>query len=300
MGFAGEGYIFLRMIFTDSQGHITETPPQVSFLDHGFLFGDSIYEVVRLYHGHLFGWEEHKERLILSGERLGISIQDQIPIIEERLKNAFQTFGQKNAVTRVVVTRGVGRLHIDYRSCKTPNILMATFAMEDRFAPASVRVMIPKIRRNHRSSTDPSIKSGNYLNNVLALREAVDAGFDDALLLNTEGFVTELTTSNIAWMKNGKVEMPSMNSGILYGITRHYFLKFYPELSYEGEYNEDSLEAADEIFALSTLKEICPVSQIQLSDGEIRDFSLSNELKALKEDFAKRIASEFQKSPAIV
>lgn len=281
------------MFFSDAQGQISQQAPQVSFLDHGFLFGDSIYEVVRSYNRRLFTWQEHIERLEASSKRLGIDISEILQTLEARVVELFRAANYDNAACRIIITRGPGPLHIDTRQCHSPRCYLALWEFDRHQVPDQYRLIIPKIRRNHRDALDPAIKSGNYLNNVLALREAHLAGFDDSLMLNTSGHITELTTSNIAWIKNGELRTPSLNVGILSGVTRLSFKEFCPELV-ESEYLEEEILDGAQLFALSTLKEILPVTEFQGSDGALRSCTVSDELLDLKEAFSKYIDQQSQ------
>jgi len=275
------------MLFMDSLGKIDAEPPRVSVLDHGFLFGDSIYEVVRAYDRKLFGWEEHRERLLISAERLGIAIKNQIPMIEERMKKLFSAVGQNHAVLRLIITRGVGKLHIDYRSCSEPSIFMMAWPFKASDVSSSVRLMVPKVKRNSIKTLDPAIKSGNYLNNVMALREAVDMGFDDAMFLNTDEKLCELTTSNIGWIRNGVLETPHENTGILHGVTRRFLMEHWKVQ--KVEIGEVELEKAEEVFVLSTLKEVLPVSEVRLSSGKTLKFTGFEKTLKLREEFRQKI-----------
>jgi branched-chain amino acid aminotransferase len=254
------------MLYSDPSGEIRKEAPQVSFLDHGFLFGDSLYEVVRTYDRRIMGWAEHLARMIAGGKRVGIDIAALAPELESRGLALLKALDKPNAALRLIVTRGIGKLHIDTRSCEKPLIYMAAWELELANLHNPIRLWVPEIRRNSRYCIDPSIKSGNYLNSVLALREAVQNGYDDAVFLNLENHVTELTTSNIGWIKNGKVYTPHVDTGILHGVTRGILLQV--EAVHQGHYSVEDLLSADEVFALSTFKEICPVTEIESFDGK--------------------------------
>jgi len=259
------------LIFCIEDGQISSQTPQVSILDHGFLFGDSIYEVVRSYSGNLFGWKEHLDRFHQSAQRVGYDLSSIQAEIETRVEACRKYYEGKDAAIRVIVTRGLGKLHIDPRSCSQLSLFVAAWPLNQAQTPESMKIMIPKIRRNPLVALDLAIKSGNYLNSVLAFKEAVDAGYDDALFLNPEGFVTELTTSNVGWISKDRVFTPALSCGILHGITRQTLLRSL-EVA-EGEYTERELRQADEIFVISTLKEVVPVSEIRFLSGESKKFS---------------------------
>lgn len=282
------------MLFCDAQGQISATPPTVSFLDHGFLFGDSLYEVVRLYDGKFFGWNEHLGRLIASAERVRLPIGPLLPMLKERSIHLVKSLNERNAVVRMVISRGVGKLHIDPRSCGTPLVNLAAWAFDEALYSQRPRLAVVSIRRNARSTMDPAIKSGNYLNNVMAFHEAALWGYDDAILLNPWDQVAELTTSNLGWIKNGEIHTPHCDSGILHGITRKFLLENFPVK--EGFYMESDLRLADEVFVLSTLKEVLPVREIRFGDGTVQAYPQTPVTDRLRLDFrdkvSKRLARE--------
>jgi len=259
------------MLFSDPEGRISDAPPSVSMLDHGFLFGDSIYEVVRVYKRKIFGWKEHKERLLQSCSRIWIPIEGKLDLIEKRMTDLLTSLGEPDAALRMIITRGVGPLHINTRRCEEPRIYMAAWKYDASSFSTPVSLAIPSIRRVSKNSLDPSIKSGNYLNSVMGLRLAQDLGYDDALFLNPEGFVTELTTSNIGWISDGIPYTPSDDCGLLYGVTRKILMETHSVRT--GRYTIEDLRRADEIFALSTFKEILPVRELRFENGEIKRYT---------------------------
>jgi branched-chain amino acid aminotransferase len=286
------------MLFSDPSGKISKEAPQVSFLDHGFLFGDSIYEVIRLYDGKMFGFRDHMERLQASADRIRLKIDQQIEGLESRVKALFKEGGEKNAVIRIVVTRGQGKLHIDPRSCGEALVFMAHWSYDDSQLPEAVRVLIPQVRRNPRESLDPAIKSGNYLNNIMAFQEAIELGYDDALMLNPSGEITELTTSNVGWFVDEKLETPSTDTGILHGITRKHFLE--STRARVVSFGVDRLHKASEAFVLSTLKEVLPIREIRMPDGEIKKFDSFKRSTQLRKDFRLSIQKALESEEQVV
>lgn len=282
------------MIFLDALGNVSAHAPQVSFLDHGFLFGDSLYEVVRLYDKKFLGWKEHMERMIAGGERLGIDIRSLQSEIESRAKKLIAALNEPQAAIRIIVTRGVGALNIDWRTCASPQIFMAAWKFEASQFTKPPRLYVTQIKRNHRDALDPAIKSGNYLNNVLAFREAVSSGYDDAILLNPDGMITELTTSNLGWISNGRAYTSKLESGILSGITRRLLIEA-AEIQ-EVLQTEEDLFKADEVFVLSTFKEVLPVREIASVSGKKKVFQ-THELtlslgRRLRDHIHKRLKNE--------
>lgn len=282
------------MLFSDAAGKISVNPPTISFLDHGFLFGDSLYEVVRVYDRKFFGWNEHMERFVSSGKRSGIDITSLLPELEKRAKALVRELGEPSAAFRMIVTRGVGKLHIDWRTCAKPEIYMAAWKFDAMALPKSLKLAVTKIRRNDRQALDPAIKSGNYLNSVLAYKEAVERGFDDAILLNIAGEITELTTMNIGWVANGEVYTPAVDTGILHGITRRVFLE--TAKVNQGHFLVDALQKAQEVFVLSTFKEVLSVSAVGFEDEKIIEYPRHEKTlelqKSLRAEIEKRLARE--------
>lgn len=276
----------------DSQGRVSKEPPMVSFLDHGFLFGDSIYEVVRVYQRKVFAWDLHKARLLESARRLKIVIEPQLVQIEDRMKRLLSELGEPDAALRMVITRGVGKLHINPQTCAEPQIFMAAWKYEAKLHDKAISLMIPEVKRNSRASLDPAIKSGNYLNSVMGFQEAAAAGVDDALFMNPDGYLTELTTSNVGWFRGDTICTPADESGILLGVTRRALMDSHRVET--GLYDLSALERADEVFALSTFKEVAPVALVILPGGRrlvFKDFSRTERLRKSLHSFVEKILS---------
>lgn len=243
-------------------------PPEeatVSVFDRSFLFGDSAYETIRTYGGKPFALDRHLARLrgTLSGMRLRIAASD--AEITRRIEDTIAATGNPECYVRVVVSRGVGAFGLQ-AGIDTPGVVYVIVrpyeALSETAYSAGVSVVLAKTRRNHRSALDPALKTGNYLNNLLAMIEAKDAGADDALLLNHEGFITEATTSNVFLATGDVLVTPPLTAGILEGVTRHYALDAARAAGLRVEERDVSpaeLRAADELFLTSTLKEVLPV-----------------------------------------
>ena len=245
---------------------------RVSVFDHGFLFGDSVYEVVRTRGGRLFQFEPHAARL----ERSAAQIYMELPFtqreLEEELERALELAGNAESYARIVVTRGVGELELHPGTCGRPTLLIIVKALgrpPARLYRDGIRLAIVGRRRMDPLSLSPTAKTGNYLNNVLAMIEARRRDADDAVMLNAEGFLTEGTTSNVFFVKDGVVRTPETGSGILEGITRGLVIRMLGEMGYEveeGEFPARSLREADEVFITSSTRDVMPVRQV---DDEI-------------------------------
>ena len=240
----------------------------VSVFDHGFLYGDGVYETLRAYQRKIFLLRRHLARLSRSAELIGLPLplfeKDWAPLLHEALirNDLF------DAYVRITVSRGPGKIGLDPALCRTPTtVIVATPLPQYRpeWYEAGVTLTIAETRRNHPSALSPQIKSLNFLNNILAKREALARGAFDAIMLNTEGAVTECTTSNIFFVADGIVRTPSVGCGILDGITRSVVLALAEEADLnveEGRYSPDQVLTADECFLTNTTMEIMPVSHI--------------------------------------
>jgi branched-chain amino acid aminotransferase len=254
-------------------------PPEqamVPVLDRGFLYGDSVYEVVRTYGGRPFELERHMLRMERTADRIGLSLPPRAEI-ERELARTLEAAGNPESYARIVITRGEGqfglapqlaqglhRLVIIVRPLQTPP--------EETYA-RGIEMAIAKTRRNSPQALDPALKTGNYLNNILALREAVSAGADDAILLDLSGRVTEGTTSNVFFVQRGVVVTPPLALGMLEGITRAVVIEVARDeglLVREEPHGPEALAAADEVFVSSTLREIMPVTRLLFLESDER------------------------------
>jgi branched-chain amino acid aminotransferase len=238
----------------------------VSILDHGFLFGDSVYEVICTAQGKPCFLNEHLKRLYASAS--GISLK--IPHDQEWIKNQIQTTlnsaGNPESYIRIIVTRGVGDVDIDPSSCFHPNLIIFVKnipKIPDENYEKGISVALVSIKRNSRDALDPAVKTGNYLNNVLARVEAQKVGAADAIMVNPWGQLTEGTTSNLFFVREGRLLTPEKNCGILSGITREKIIQLAHENGMpfeEGAWPGEELFKAEEIFLSGTVKKIMPVS----------------------------------------
>lgn len=256
-----------KQIFLDG-AFVDETDAKVSVFDHGLLYGDGVFEGIRAYGGRVFRLEEHLERLFDSAK----AIRLQIPLGLEELTHAVLECCRRNSVwdgyIRLVVTRGKGDLGLNPASCRKPTLFIIADAIS--LYPASVyekglRLRTAAVRRVSPASLDPAIKSLNYLNNILAKMEAGDAGADEALLLNEQGYVAECSGDNIFVVKGGEVSTPPVSAGGLPGITRREVLRIAREEQIalaERNMTRYDLFVADEIFLTGTAAEIVPVIEI--------------------------------------
>jgi len=270
----------------------------VSVLDRGFLYGDSVYEVVRTYDRSIFAFEEHMDRLEQSASRLGIALPERDWLCLQ-VDATIRATDSTDCYCRMIVTRGPGPLTLDPTTARTPTTVIIAKPYEpfpDWTYEEGVKVLVPSIRRTSRASLDPAIKSGNYLNSVLALGEAKAGGYFDALMLDDKGFVTEATTSNVFIARRGTLFTPALEYGLLAGVTRGLLFEVCREAGIACEQKEISLNellSADEVMLTSTLREVQPVVRVNgnpIADG--RPGPVSARLRALFREHVTRLIAK--------
>jgi len=250
---------------------------RVSIFDHGFLFGDSVYDVVRTRHEAPFLLDEHLGRL----RRSAAEIQLGLPYTDEELRSevcrALALAGNGESYVRIIITRGVGELELHPGSCERPTLILIArplVALPESLYQRGIRLAVVGRRRNDPQSLNPNAKTGNYLNNVLAAVEARRRGADDAIMLNAAGHLTEGTTSNLFFVQAGVVHTPALKAGILEGITRAQVIRMLGAEGIEcreGFYTPKDLRAAEEVFITSTTRDVVPVYEVDeevVGEGE--------------------------------
>jgi len=248
--------------------------PAISAFDHGLLYGDGVYEAIRKYGDKIFMLEEHIERLYESAKTVRINI----PYTKEELARIVKQTVEKNALKdayiRIIITRGYGKMGVDPRGCVEPTVLVMAEPREPIFSVKGVRAKIVSIRRIPQQCIDPKAKTLNYLNHILAKIEALESGFDEAIMLNEQGFVSEASTENVFIAKKGMVATPPLSAGILDGITRRVVIRLAKELGIQvSEVNltPHDLYNADEVFLTGTAAEVVPVvcvDGVKIGSGE--------------------------------
>lgn len=240
----------------------------ISVFDHGFLFGDSVYEVINTRNNLPCFLDEHLNRLYMSAKGIELNIPFDYAWFRNQILRTLIESGNKESYIRLVVTRGIGDIDIDPSSCHSPSVLI--FITPTRIYPlelyeSGIHLAVVNVKRNSKDALNPGIKTGNYLNNVLAKIEADRFGAHDALMLNAFGFLTESTTSNFFFVIDSRIMTPSLDCGILAGITRDIVIQIARENGLpleEGMWPVDVLEKADEMFLTGTVKQILPVTRL--------------------------------------
>jgi branched-chain amino acid aminotransferase len=245
---------------------------RISVFDRGFLFGDGVYEVVRSYGMVLFALEDHLDRLFNSAARIDLDIGYTKESMAKELYRVYRQSAQNDMYLRVVITRGESqRINIDPSQKLKPNIVIYIKDIEKadpRLYDEGVDIVTATVFRNTKKSLDPNIKSGNYLNNVLAIGEAKKKKAYDAVMTNKDGFVTEGPTWNIFMVKNGHYITPPDDSDILHGITRKILkgICLKNKLPWdEKPFTVAELKGADEAFSTGSVKEVLAIRSV---DGQ--------------------------------
>jgi len=246
----------------------TETDRLISPLDHGFVFGASVYETLRTYGGRPFLLRRHLSRLRSSASSLEIEVGLSDPEFERRVEETVAAAANRESYIRLIVSGGPGAL--EYRQGAAPRSTVVVLVQPLPPVPESlyqegVRIAVVDVVRNHPRSVSPRIKSSSLLNNLLAMRQALARGASEAVMLNYKGEVAEGSQTNVFLVKDDLLMTPSLETGILEGITRELTLQIAAELGYETAettFFPDQLHSADEIFITSTTKEILPAVRV--------------------------------------
>jgi branched-chain amino acid aminotransferase len=245
---------------------------KISVFDHGVLYGDGVFEGIRVYGGEIFRCREHVDRLYDSARAIAL----EVPVGKDAFVRAMRETLQANEITdgyiRAVLTRGVGTLGLDANLCEDPQLIIIAAAIQlypEEFYESGLEVITCGTVRNLPHAVDPRIKSLNYLNNILAKIEAHRAGVREAIMLNAQGMVAECTGDNIFIVKNGELLTPPLSAGILAGVTRQVVLDLARAdgiPAAERDMSRYDVYTADECFLTGTAAELIPVVKVDGRD----------------------------------
>ncbi len=255
------------LIYIDGK-YCPKSEAKISVYDHGFLYGDGVFEGIRAYSGSVFKLREHIKRLYASARAIMINI----PFAEEKMIEAVIDTLKKNrlvdAYIRLIVSRGVGDLGLDPRKCSKPTIIIITDRISLHKGKAKnegLAAIISWVKRDPVDATTHEVKSLNYLNSILAKIEANSANVDEAICLNKQGFVCEGVAENIFTVTDGVIITPPTSTGALRGITRSVVIGIAKRLGFtviKKEITPADLFLADEVFFTGTAAEVVPVKEI--------------------------------------
>lgn len=249
---------------------------KISVYDHGLLYGDGIFEGIRSYSGHVFRLEQHVDRLYDSAKGIHLEIPMTRAALCQAVLDTLKLNNLSDAYIRLVVTRGAGSLGLDPRKTTDPQIIIITDSIA--LYPAELyehglKIVTAGTMRNHPSALNPRIKSLNYLNSILAKIEATNAGCLEALMLNHKGEVAECTGDNIFVIRKGELHTPSIDAGILEGITRDAVIEIARKDGisvFERTMDRHDVYTADEVFLTGSAAEVIPVVEVdarKIGDG---------------------------------
>ncbi|MFN3531917.1 MAG: branched-chain-amino-acid transaminase [Candidatus Brocadia sp.] len=251
---------------------IPQEEAKISVFDHGLLYGDGVFEGIRAYNGKIFTLEQHLDRLYNSATAIALKIPMTKTEMADAIKKTMEANNQIDSYIRLVVTRGVGKLGLDPNKCSTPQVIIITDTIElypKALYERGLDIVTVSTIRNHFSALDPKIKSLNYLNNILAKIESIQAGAGEALMLNKDGYVAECAGDNIFIFKDNALLTPPASAGILIGITRNVVMELAAKMGIQVKeelMTRYDLYIADECFLTGTAAEIIPVVKI---DGRV-------------------------------
>lgn len=280
-----EQWIYVNGEFVEKQD------AKISVYDHGFLYGDGVFEGIRSYDGNVFCLKEHLKRLYESAKSILLTIPMSIEEMEGLVLETLRRNGYRDAYIRIVVSRGIGDLGLDPRNCPKASVIIIAEQLRlfpEEFYEKGLSIVTVPTRRNIPDAVNPKIKSLNYLNNILVKLEAIQAGVMEALMLNQEGYVCEGSGDNVFLIKNGKVFTPPTYLGALEGITRNVVIEIFQKMGVacvEQPFTRHDVYVADEVFLTGTAAEVIPVTSVDsrvIGDGVLGPLT-------------KRMIEEFQK-----
>lgn len=241
---------------------------KVSVYDHGLLYGDGVFEGIRAYGGNIFECDLHLRRFFESAKAIRLAIPQSPEQLRDAMRETVRANGFTDCYIRLVATRGVGSLGLSPARCEKPSVFIIADTLElypREMYETGMAIITSSVVRNHPGALSPRIKSLNYLNNILAKLDAIDAGVPEALMLNHQGNVAECTADNIFIVRSGEVQTPPTSDGILEGVTRRVMFDLCSDLRIpliEKSLQRHDLYIADECFLTGTGAEVVPVTRI--------------------------------------
>lgn len=302
------GTIRAMSAYVNVNGVITDAAHAViPVYDHGFLYGEGVYEVFRTYRGQPFLFDRHQARLRASAARIGLAVPFSDEEVEQRSLATMAAAGLglappkggavgepiPEAYVRILLTRGVGEITYDPAACPFPSLVIIAKPLPPtpagHYEHGVKVVMVEDIIRNHPESVSPLIKSNNLINNALGMQQAIRAGAAEAIFRNYRGELAECAQSNLFIVAKGVVKTPPLDAGLLAGITRAFTIEVAAGIGVpceETPLKDQDLSGADEAFFTSTTKEIVPI--VQVDDTKIGDGRVGPVTRRLLEEYRRR------------
>jgi branched-chain amino acid aminotransferase len=241
---------------------------KLSVFDHGTLYGDGVFEGIRIYAGKIFQVAAHIDRLLRSADSIRLKMPYAKDELIEAMYQTLQANGRRDGYIRLVVTRGAGNLGLSPFKCLQPGVFIIADTIEmypRQMYEEGMPVIVAKTLRTSRTMLDPAIKSLNYLNNIMAKMEAVDAGAGEAIMLNDKGYVAEATGDNVFIVRSGVLVTPPVEAGFLSGVTRGVVMRLAGELGIpvaQENFKPADLYTAQECFLTGTAAEVIAVATV--------------------------------------
>ena len=276
---------------------VPKSEAMVSVYDHGLLYGDGCFEGIRAYGGRILKLKSHLARMFESASLIRLNPVYDVDELEDAIRETLAANELSDAYIRLIFTRGVGTLGLHPFRCPTPGTIVIADKIQlypEELYEEGMKVIVADRPRIPIPCLDPRIKSLNYLNNILAKIEAIDAGVLEAIMLNLEGEVAECTGDNIFVVKDGRIRTPSTSTGILHGVTRRFIMReVAPACGHQVEeavFPLEELLDADEVFLTGTAAEVIGVTRV--GDQVIGDGRVGPVTKACIAEFRRRIADD--------
>lgn len=251
---------------------IDQQDARISVFDHAVLYGDGVFEGIRVYNGKVFEFDAHIDRLYESAKAIRLTIPMDKPVLMDAVEKTVEANGIVDGYIRLIITRGIGDLGLDPFLCGKAGVIIIADSIQlypEELYEKGMKIISATTVRNHPLSIPPQVKSLNYLNNILAKIEAVDSGVPEAIMYNHEGYVAEATGDNVFIVKDGIVCTPPVQAGSLDGITRAVVMRLAKEQNIEvveKNLTRSDLYVSDELFLTGTGAEVIGIVDI---DGRI-------------------------------
>ncbi|MGB0415671.1 MAG: branched-chain-amino-acid transaminase [Coraliomargarita sp.] len=275
---------------------VDRSEAKVSVFDHGLLYGDGIFEGIRLYNGCVFKLDEHLERLEYSAKAIMLDMPWSRQEISDAVCETCRANGLKDGYIRLVVTRGEGSLGLSIKNCDKPQLIIIADKIQlypEEFYENGLEIITVPTRRINPAALPPTVKSLNYLNNILAKIEAQHLGYHEAIMLNDQGYVAECTGDNVFVLHKGELITPASSAGALKGITRETAIEIAKELGVpvrEANLTRYDIWIAEELFLTGTAAEVVPI--IKVDARPIGDGKPGPMTAKFLESFRRRVVSD--------